>query len=70
MRSVEQVSATSRQFHDFDLCTQVILDIEPSRWLSGKESTCQCRGRGFDPWVGKMTDPLEKEMATDSSILA
>ena len=27
------------------------------RWLSGKESTCQCRGcrrHGFDPWVGKI----------------
>ena len=23
-------------------------------WLSGKESTYQCRRRGFDPWVGKM----------------
>ena len=23
-------------------------------WLSGKESTCQCRRRGFDPWIGKM----------------
>ena len=23
------------------------------RWLSGKESTCQCRRRGFDPWVGQ-----------------
>ena len=26
------------------------------RWLSGKESACQCRRRGkhgFDPWVGK-----------------
>ena len=23
-------------------------------WLSGKESTCQCRRCGFDPWVGKM----------------
>ena len=22
--------------------------------LSGKESTCQCRRRGFDPWVGKI----------------
>ena len=19
-------------------------------WLSGKESTCQCRRHGFDPW--------------------
>ena len=23
-------------------------------WLSGKESTCQCRGCGFYPWVGKI----------------
>ena len=22
-------------------------------WLSGKESTCQCRSLGFKPWVGK-----------------
>ena len=41
------------------------------RWLSGKESACHlrgCRRYGFDPWVGKI--PLEKEMATHSSILA
>ena len=37
-------------------------------WLSGKESTCQCRRYEFNPWVGKT--PLEKEMATHSSILA
>ena len=24
------------------------------RWCSGKESACQCRRRGFDPWVGKI----------------
>ena len=23
-------------------------------WLNGKESTCQSRRRGFDPWVGKI----------------
>ena len=23
-------------------------------WLSGKESTCQCRRRGFDPWSGEI----------------
>ena len=23
-------------------------------WLSGKESACQWRGYGFDPWVGKI----------------
>ena len=25
------------------------------KWLSGKEFTCQCRTRGFDSWVGKIT---------------
>ena len=24
------------------------------RWLSGKESTCQCRTLRFQPWVGKI----------------
>ena len=24
------------------------------RWLSGKESACQYRRRGFSPWVGKI----------------
>ena len=24
------------------------------RWLSGKESACQCRRLGFNPWVGKI----------------
>ena len=41
------------------------------RWLSSKESACQCRRHkrhGFNPWVGKI--PLEKEVATHSSILA
>ena len=23
-------------------------------WLSGKESACQCRKHGFDPWSGKI----------------
>ena len=36
--------------------------------LSGKESTCQCRRRRFDSW--EREDPLEKEMATHSSIFA
>ena len=22
-------------------------------WFSGNESACQCRGGGFDPWIGK-----------------
>ena len=23
-------------------------------WLRGKESACECRRHGFDPWVGKI----------------
>ena len=38
------------------------------RWFSGKESACQSRRHGFNPWVGK--DLLEEEMATHSRILA
>jgi len=40
------------------------------KWLSGKESTFQCRRctrLGFDSWVRKI--PLEKKMATHSSLL-
>ena len=25
--------------------------LEPLWWRRGKESTCQCKRRGFDPWV-------------------
>ena len=28
-------------------------------WLSGKESTCQCRRRGFHPWARKIPHALE-----------
>ena len=37
------------------------------RRLSGKGSACRCRRHRFDSWVGKI--PLEKEVATHSSIL-
>ena len=37
-------------------------------WLRGWNVCLQCRRPGFDPWRRK--DPLEKEMATHSSILA
>ena len=36
-------------------------------WLSSKESACQCRRPGFDPWVRKI--PLRRELATHSNIL-
>ena len=44
-------------------CLMVVLFLSNGglpRWRSGKESSCQCRGQGFDSWVGKI--PLEKEM--------
>ena len=37
------------------------------RWLSGKESACQCRRHTRHRFE---EDPLEEEMATHSSILA
>ena len=37
-------------------------------WLNAKESICQGRRPGFDLSAGKI--PLEKEMATHSSLLA
>ena len=32
-------------------------------WLSGKESTCQCRGHGFSPWSRKI--PHEAPVSRD-----
>ena len=29
--------------------------------LSGKESTCRCRGRTFDPWSGKTPHVVEQQ---------
>ena len=29
-------------------------------WLSGKESTCQCRRHGFDPWSGKTAHAVKQ----------
>ena len=39
-----------------------------SRWLSGKKADSQCRRRGFDAWVRKVS--LEKKIVTLSNILA
>ena len=40
------------------------------RWLSGKESACQCRRCKRWVWSLGQEDPLEEGMATQSSILA
>ena len=33
-------------------CIQALRRLGLPRWLSGKESACQCRRHRFDPWVG------------------
>ena len=38
------------------------------RWLSGKESTCQCKSHGFYPWVRKI--PWRRKRQLHSSSLA
>ena len=32
----------------------------PPWWLSGKESACQCRRHGFDPWSGRIPHAREQ----------
>ena len=54
-------------FCSFFFCAKNVSTASCLGGTSGKESTCQCRRCGFDPWFGKI--PLEKEMATLSSIL-
>ena len=29
-------------------------------WRSGRESACQCRGHGFEPWSGKIPHAAEQ----------
>ena len=37
-------------------CFKLVCDlIGLSRWHSGKESACQCRRHGFDPWTGRIS---------------
>ena len=57
--------------HTYVLYTCALLlypqNIGLPRWLSGKESICQCRRHGFNPCVQE--DPLEEKMTTPSNIL-
>ena len=46
------IKASPNIFVSFFL--QIYLHTELPRWLCGKESTCQCRRCGFDPWIGKI----------------
>ena len=50
---------------------EVLLDskgkYELSWWLSGKESTCQYRRLGFNPWIGKI--PWRRKWQSHSIII-
>ena len=35
------------------MCPFLRIPVMAPKWLSDKESACQCRRRGFDPWVKK-----------------
>ena len=41
---------------------------ELPRWYIGKETACQCRRHGFNPWVGKI--PWGRIWLNHSIILA
>ena len=42
------------QVHYIHICPHLGLTTGLPRWLSGKESVCQCRRPGFNSWVGKI----------------
>ena len=52
----QETSCSFVQMSPSHLCMSILKPRLP-RWLSGKEPTCQCRGRKrcrFDPWVRKI----------------
>ena len=51
----------------FNIWGLLVLERGLPRWLSGKESTCQCRRWGFNPYIGRSPGV---EMATHLSIFA
>ena len=65
--SKKKTKVTHTLYHlDESLSLTFIIKALLPRWLSGKVSACQCRKIQSLGWE----DPLEKEMATPSSILA
>ena len=37
-------------------------------WLSGKESTCQCRRHGFNPWSRKIPQAAEQLSSSTTTV--
>ena len=47
-------------YNIYQLCLRTLLTIvRIPFWLSGKESICQCRSHGLDPWSGKIQHATE-----------
>ena len=61
-RNIKQLQSyqTELIWHDpayllnHSVCAQLDLLFGLSRWLRGKESSCQCRRHEFNPWVRKI----------------
>ena len=53
-----------------EIKTEVVAERGLPRWCSGKEPACRCRRRKRGSFIPGLEDPLEKAMATHSSILA
>ena len=58
----------NKRSHSQKTTYYIILFIWLPRWLSGKESTCQCRRCRFGPWVRKF--PWRRKWKPTSRILA
>ena len=61
-------SVMQHKIQGIDFNAIILTRLGFPRWFSGKDPAYQCRRHGFHSWVRKT--PLEKEMATHSSILA
>ena len=54
-RNTTQVAQVGMQRVSVSLFKKIFVYLlRLPRWLSGKESACQCKRLGFDPWIGKI----------------
>ena len=54
LRSDKAIASIGEHRRDGELSVDAVVWGGLPRWLSGKESTCQCRGLRFHPWAGKI----------------
>ena len=67
---IKQRAHLSFKYLDTVLMMKVLKEITIglTLWLSNKESICQCRRRGFNPWSGKIPHALEQLSAGASDV--